>query len=119
MPSSKNHHIISFIFIIFSNIWLLVLSLEQPRTSDLRASSSIAISSFRPKSLSPKSDTSSDKVGYGYPYGIAPTLTPIIHARSDEFDNEAEVTKVKIYLLFIGFKMGIILIYKYCCFLCE
>ncbi|KAG8201729.1 hypothetical protein JTE90_012790 [Oedothorax gibbosus] len=98
MPSSERHHFLSFIF-IFSNVLLLVLSLEHPTSNakDLSSSSSIALSSFRPKSLSSRSDTANENRGYGYPYGIAPTLTPIIHSRSDEFDNEAEVSKPKLY----------------------
>ncbi|GFY71858.1 uncharacterized protein TNIN_153981 [Trichonephila inaurata madagascariensis] len=49
------------------------------------------------QSLSPRSSSSSGNNRYGYPYLIAPTLSPTINARSDDFEDKAIVSKSKVY----------------------
>ncbi|PRD36692.1 UNVERIFIED_CONTAM: hypothetical protein NCL1_07796 [Trichonephila clavipes] len=49
--------------------------------------------SFKAQSLSPRSSSSPGNNRYGYPYLIAPTLSPNINARSDDFEDKAIVSK--------------------------
>ncbi|GFU29845.1 uncharacterized protein NPIL_288131 [Nephila pilipes] len=103
-----NHKSLKYqLLLIFSNMLISSLALEIPEKAqiaiknsepgDLTAASSVAVKSFKVQSLSPRSSSASSGNKYGYPYLIAPTLTPNINARSDDFENEAKVPKAKAF----------------------
>ncbi|GIX76948.1 hypothetical protein CDAR_539471 [Caerostris darwini] len=90
------------LLLIFSNILIASVVSARPENSlknlkkseskDLIAASSVTMKSFKMQSVSPSSGGSGK---YGYPYRVAPTLSPVISARAD--DNEAVVPQAKTY----------------------
>ncbi|GFR04751.1 uncharacterized protein TNCT_128211 [Trichonephila clavata] len=72
-------------------------AIQNPEPSDLTAASSVAMKSFKVQSLLPRSSSSSGSNRYGYPYLIAPTLSPNINSRSDDFEDKPTVSKSKAY----------------------
>ncbi|XP_055939058.1 DNA-directed RNA polymerase II subunit rpb1-like isoform X2 [Argiope bruennichi] len=68
---------------------------KKSKPSELSAAASVAMKSFKLQSVSPRSSASAASIRYGYPYAIAPTLSPGINARSDDLDKEAIIPQAK------------------------
>ncbi|GBM68229.1 hypothetical protein AVEN_173155-1 [Araneus ventricosus] len=70
---------------------------KKSKPSELSAEASVAMKSFKLQSASPRSSVPAASIRYGYPYSIAPTLTPGINARSDDLDTKAVVSQVSMF----------------------